>query len=229
MQLKVDFNRLRERVRVEDVLAHYHVELRLSGTQLSAECPLPTHTSKDSKQSFKLNTEKNVWCCMSASCVEGYLPFIKKKGGGIIDLVMVMEHLPLIMAAKKLLDWFPENGEAENIKAPPEIDGAIGGMHCVDSERANHIIKPLGFELKGITYHPYLESRGISEETAKRFGIGFFPGKGSMSGRIVIPIRNEKGELVAYCGRALGNEEPRYKLPSGFQKVQKVLFQSQRT
>jgi DNA primase len=40
-----------------------------------------------------------------------------------------------------------------------------------------------------------------------------------MSGRIVIPIHNAEGELVAYSGRALDEAtEPRYKLPAGFNK-----------
>ena len=39
-----------------------------------------------------------------------------------------------------------------------------------------------------------------------------------MSGRLVIPIHNERGELVAYAGRAIDNTEPRYKLPAGFHK-----------
>ena len=39
-----------------------------------------------------------------------------------------------------------------------------------------------------------------------------------MAGRVVIPIHNGKGELVAYVGRAINGEEPRYKLPAGFQK-----------
>jgi DNA primase len=40
-----------------------------------------------------------------------------------------------------------------------------------------------------------------------------------MAGRIVIPIHNAEGELVAYAGRALDPEtEPRYKLPAGFNK-----------
>jgi len=78
--------------------------------------------------------------------------------------------------------------------------------------------KPLSFELKGIVYHPYLQSRGVSQEVAAKFGIGFFPGKGSMQGRIVIPIRDEKGALVAYAGRALNGDEPKYRLPVGFHK-----------
>src|SRR5439155_4037839 len=47
--------------------------------------------------------------------------------------------------------------------------------------------------------HAYLQGRGISRETAEKFGVGFFSGKGSMSGRVVIPIQNEAGELVAYA------------------------------
>lgn len=39
-----------------------------------------------------------------------------------------------------------------------------------------------------------------------------------MNGRVVIPIHNEHGELVAYAGRAIDGSEPRYKLPTGFHK-----------
>ncbi|HTS30459.1 MAG TPA: toprim domain-containing protein [Bryobacteraceae bacterium] len=41
--------------------------------------------------------------------------------------------------------------------------------------------------------------------------------------RLVIPIHDEAGELVAYCGRSPGGAEPRYKFPAGFPKSQ-VLF-----
>src|SRR6266545_5787205 len=43
-----------------------------------------------------------------------------------------------------------------------------------------------------------------------------------MSGRCVIPIHNEAGELVAYAGRAIDGTEPRYKLPAGFHKGQEL-------
>jgi DNA primase len=39
-----------------------------------------------------------------------------------------------------------------------------------------------------------------------------------MSGRLVIPIYNSRGELVAYAGRCLDESEPRYKLPASFRK-----------
>jgi len=79
--------------------------------------------------------------------------------------------------------------------------------------------KVLSFQLKGVDHrHPYLKARGIAVETAEQVGVGFFAGKGSMQGRVVIQIHNERGELVAYAGRAIDDTEPRYKLPAGFHK-----------
>ena len=43
-----------------------------------------------------------------------------------------------------------------------------------------------------------------------------------MSGRVVIPIHSEGGELVAYAGRAVDAAEPKYKLPAGFKKSAEV-------
>src|SRR5437867_2162506 len=39
-----------------------------------------------------------------------------------------------------------------------------------------------------------------------------------MQGRVVIPIHNDHGEIVAYAGRAIDKTEPKYRLPSGFKK-----------
>jgi DNA primase len=52
----------------------------------------------------------------------------------------------------------------------------------------------------------------------ERKRVGFFAGKGSMHDRIVIPIHNSEGELVAYAGRSIDGSEPRYKFPAGFHK-----------
>jgi len=39
-----------------------------------------------------------------------------------------------------------------------------------------------------------------------------------MRGRLVIPIADELGQTVAYAGRSLDGQDPRYKLPVGFRK-----------
>src|SRR5207249_4757461 len=38
------------------------------------------------------------------------------------------------------------------------------------------------------------------------------------SHRVVIPIHNSKGELVAYAGRSVDDAEPKYRFPAGFHK-----------
>src|ERR1035441_7631183 len=102
---------------------------------------------------------------------------------------------------------------------PQDVPPTTGTSCPVESSTGDRGNKPLPFTLKGIDYsHPYLGERGITEETAKHFGIGFFPGKGCMQGRIVIPIHSEEGILVAYAGRVLAQSEPKYKFPPLFQK-----------
>jgi DNA primase len=87
------------------------------------------------------------------------------------------------------------------------------------------------FEAKLEPFHPYFEERGLTPSIVATFRLAFFPeaAKGMMKGRMVIPIHNERGELIAYCGRWVGSEstlpegEGKYKLPARFHK-QRCLF-----
>jgi DNA primase len=86
--------------------------------------------------------------------------------------------------------------------------------------------KPLGFSLQNLDpAHPYLTERGLSAKTIAEFGLGYCQ-KGSMTGRIVVPIHNAEGQLVAYAGRWPGSppdeDTPKYKLPPGFRKAREV-------
>jgi hypothetical protein len=49
----------------------YHVQLKPVGPdQLRGRCPLPTHGSERSRESFSVHTAKNVWACHSARMVK---------------------------------------------------------------------------------------------------------------------------------------------------------------
>jgi hypothetical protein len=161
---------------------------------------LPSHASK-SKDSFYVNVRKNVWYCHSDSCKANG----KKAGGNVIDFVQAMENCSAYEAAKKLSEKF--------LSGPAAPQPAEKPAPVVEEN------KPLAFTLKDIACCEYLKQRGISEETAAKFGVGLFPGNASMARRVVIPIRDENGALVAYAGRAIGNEQPKYRLPNGFHKI----------
>ncbi len=214
--MKVDFPKVRQ-VPIASVFSLYKVEVRKrSNTELVANCPFPSHAnaSKEHKWTLAISTEKNRWYCHSDSCRAASN---KPKGGDVIDVVAMMENLTPLDAAKRLSELFAltSNGEGraakENLTAKPEPE-ATGN-------------KPLAFELKGIDpEHPYIQSRGISVETASAFGVGFFRGRGSMSGRIVFPL-HENGTLIGYAGRLVDTgdpkqaHEPKWKLPLGLQRT----------
>ncbi len=200
----VDFKTVKQAAPIAAVLQQYGITgLRRHGQELRGCCPI--HKG-DSNDSFHVSVEKNAFQC-----------FVCGAKGNVLDFVAAMERCSIRDAGLKLQDWFglaaggaPKQTTSTNRQLAREKERG---------EREPASNKPLTFELTGIDYaHSYLASRGITAETAAHFGVGFFPGKGSMAGRVVIPIHDENGELVAYAGRSIDGSEPRYKLPAGFQK-----------
>lgn len=205
----VDFKAIKEAVTLEPVLDRYGVKLKRSGKELRGRCPI--HQG-DGADSFHANTEKNAFHCFSCQAK-----------GNVLDFVAAMEKCSVRDAALKLQGWFQAGGAGESPAAAREPPTGSKPAREKAGERGEPN-KPLNFRLKGIDHrHPYLAGRGIDPDTAEYFGVGFFSGKGSMSGRIVIPIENAAGELVAYAGRSNDESEPKYKVPAGFKKSQ-VLY-----
>jgi DNA primase len=200
----VDFRVLKQTVSIAEILHHYRIALKpTGGGVLRGACPLPTHSSDSSQVSFMADIRKNVWACHSQSCVHARHGAI---GGNIFDFVCLMEACSLRTAGLLIQRW----------------------SHEVQNERPVHdhghepVPKPnpeLAFRLTPIqSEHPYLQQRGVHRALADRFGIGFYLGRGLMRGRVVIPIHNSHGYLVAYAGRAVDGTEPRYRFPRGFRK-----------
>jgi len=82
-------------------------------------------------------------------------------------------------------------------------------------------LRLLSFTLR-VGWHPYLQQRGIEPRTAAHFGVGWYVGTGFLRGRVVFPIHDANGELVAYAGRSIDGSAPRYLFPAGFRKAQVV-------
>lgn len=206
MQDWVEFAAVKRAVSLEAVLRHYQVPgLRRQRSQLEGGCPIHRGKRDDS---FRASLSKNVFHC-----------FACQARGNVLDFVAAMEKCSIRQAALRLQEWFgiPEP-MAWRVTGPRPAPASIGKVELVrEKEGCN---PPLPFVLTGVDpAHPYLWQRGIDRATAIAFGLGFYTGPGLMSGRIVIPIRNERGEIVAYAGRALDGQLPKYKLPAGFRKA----------
>ncbi len=211
----IDFTALKREVSIRDVLSRYGLleglHERKAGKLVGA-CPI--HGGKNGT-SFNVDTEKNVFHCFS-QC----------GGGNILDLVMKIEKCTIREAGEKLADWYGLRFERSRRtsapeKTPPEEKkpAAAHTSEHVDAPRAN---APLERPLKDLNHdHPYLVTRGLTIPTIKTFGIGHCT-RGLMRGRIAIPIHDERGDLVAYAGRAVDDElaekNGKYRLPEGFKK-----------
>ena len=201
----VDFKGVKARVSMETILSHYDVRLRRVGAdRFRGKCPLPTHSSARSNDSFSASFTRNAWCCQSASCI-AYRS--GRVGGDVLDFVAEMERCSIREAAFRLQHSLAET--------PSPRPTSTNKEQLPDTTEN----RPLSFTLCNIDHqHPYVATRGLSEHTARYFGVGYYNGSGFLRGRVVIPIHNESGELVAYSGRAIDQTEPKYRLPAGFHK-----------
>jgi DNA primase len=218
----VDFKAVKASVSMLQILDHYGLTERFkrSNDSLSGSCPL--HNG-DNPTQFRVSLAKNCWNCFG-QC---------KRGGNVLDFVALKEGVPLRQAALRISEWFNLSFEAPNTDAGSETTKPASSQARAKSASAGDDTgpnKPLGFQLQNLdAAHPYLAERGLNKETVTEFGLGHCA-KGSMSGRIVIPIHNPEGQLIAYAGRWPGEPTegtPKYRLPAGFKKAQE-LFNLQR-
>jgi DNA primase len=200
----VDFRLIKQAVSMPMVLDHYGINwLRKKDDELRGRCPI--HHGQG-ERSFHVNLTKNAYQCFSC-----------KSKGNVLDLVAAMEGCSVRDAALKLKAWF-KVGESES--PPPQVP-ATAERNKAASKVPAVINPPLSFQLRVNHAHEYGLSRGLTKETLEYFGAGLCLSKGTFSGRFVIPLHNEVGELVGYAGRSIDDREPKYLFPSsekGFQK-----------
>lgn len=203
----VDFKHIKASVSFEEVLAHYGIQLKpAKGGELLGLCPF----HDDTKPSFRVNVEKKVFHCFGCDAK-----------GNVLDFVVRKEGVTIKKAADLVSQWFSVGkGETASPSRDLSPSESLNRAETVPPEPVE-LNKPLTFTLKVEPDHPYLRQRGIKPDLAQHFGIGFC-NRGLMKDRIVIPIHDTEGQLVAYAGRWVAGDLPegeeKYKLPPGFKK-----------
>ena len=221
----VSFEEVKSRVSMTDVLTHYGLMLAVQekpskhGTELRLRCPF--HDDKTPSLSISAQTGK--FHCFGCHA----------KGGDIFDFVVAKEDISAgdrtksrRKAALLIQDWVgvrPVATPARETAAAAESTPPVEDVTPADEEPTEGTNPPLKFAFKHLdTRHPYLtQERALSEATIDFFGLGLHAGKGIMQGRVVIPVHNEQGELVAYAGRTPGEPPPgagKYTFPPNFKK-----------
>lgn len=222
---------IKARVDIVDVVGD-HVPLRRAGREHTGLCPFHGERTP----SFTVSQDKQVWYCHGCG-----------QGGDVISFVMRLEHADFRQALETLAE-----------RAGVELDrGTPGGGRGA----ARHRRRVLELQARAQSFFEHvlwsteagaegrqlLARRGVPEELARRFGLGFAPAggpgedalvryltrrAGASNGeivdaglahpargasardrfrhRLIFPIRDERGQTVAFGGRALGDAVPKY-------------------
>jgi DNA primase len=202
----LNFREIKQTIPIEAVLRHYQWKcLRRRGDRAQGCCPIHRGQRADA---FHADLRNNGFHCFSCQA-----------HGGVLDLVVAMERCSLRQAALLLTEWFGVDTQARRLESAG--DRKTTAQLIREKER---LAAPLQFTLRPLdSGHAYLRERGIDTLTAAHFGVGYYAAPGLLHGRVVIPIHNEHGQLLAYAGRSINGASPKYKLPAGFAKS-RVLF-----
>lgn len=188
----VNFKELRARLKFEDVLRHYKVEVRKRGTQHLGPCPLPTHVGNRLVYSFSANLERGIFQCFGCKASGNLLEF-----AAIMSGVNPEDGIAFRKIAVELQGRFLPEGASTRSPRDDKRDAPETAM-AAQCERS--VNTPLDFHLKGLdTSHPAFAEAGLSQATVDHFGLGYCL-RGSFKDKIVIPLHDVAGALVGYAG-----------------------------
>jgi len=197
----VDFAELKEKVSIEKVLPMLGIAGAGNSAQWRGPCPA---CESGGDRSLVVTPAKQAYYC-----------FTSKKGGDMIALVAHVRGVPMKDAALEIAEYCGTVAVRESGNSTQNRTSSDAGNSACTPERQSETkkLEPLDYLNPA---HEALEALGLSEDTCSHFGAGYAP-KGILRGRLAIPIHNPSGELIAYCGRAVKEDQsPQLTFPKGF-------------
>lgn len=176
---QLDFNLLKQRVTIEQVLAVEGVlaTLKRKGSRLVGPCPLH---GGDNPRAFVVNLDTNTWYC-----------FTRCGGGGdIVELVRRLGH--------------PGYREAAIYLASLAGASPVGGPHrSRNVPSGSSDFRPFTRRLSLDPHAPILTGKGITPATVSRFESGTYHGRGFLEGCVGVRLHDPEGHPLGYAGRRL--------------------------
>ncbi|MFM2344489.1 MAG: primase [Pseudomonadota bacterium] len=211
-----------QRSDVVDVISKY-IELKKAGSNYLGLCPF--HNEKS--PSFTVSSQKNLYHCFGCGAGGNALSFVKNYLN--LEYVESVRHLAKIVGVT-----VPEvQSDKHNTGYTPKQDysNQYTVLNTVDKFYQSELKKqPIAID--------YLKNRGLTGIIAKKFGLGYASDSfsnlqnlglsnelltqtGMLSqkenkffsrfrNRIMFPIRNKDGQVIAFGGRVFNGGEPKY-------------------
>lgn len=205
-----------ERVNIVELISEY-VNLTKKGKNYMGLCPF--HSEKT--PSFSVSEDKGLFHCFGCGASGNTIGFVMKIHN--FDFPEAVEFL-----AEKYGIEIKRNSFYKEEKNIIDINERImlEAKKCLFSTENKHVLN-------------YLLDRGLSSETIDEFDLGFLPEtidhsiftsnykssdlfdtgnfiklkdglKLRFLGRIIFPIKNERGKVIGFSGRSLDNTQPKY-------------------
>lgn len=210
---------IRQNVDLLELIKEYVPIVKRSGRTYKACCPF----HREKTPSFSISPDKGLFYCFGCQA-----------GGDIFEFLMRIENLSFNEAAKKLaqragVEWKPQQEMTEE-----EKKRALYYKIMLFAKDFYH--KQL-LSQQGTAARNYVKERNLSKETAIKFSLGLsffnglvtaakaqgfneqdlktlglsnYAGSDYFKNRLMFPIFNHRGEVVAFGGRVLGEGQPKY-------------------
>lgn len=214
-------DQLRQRLSIVDVVSR-HVPLTKKGQNYWGCCPF--HNEKT--PSFSVREDKGFYHCFGCG-----------KHGDIISFTMEMEHVDFMAAIKELSEMAGIPLPEYKPKTQQQIEAEE--TYITITTAAAKIYSEKLFSPEGTHALEYIRGRGFTDEMIKKYGIGYAPKNNIISNKFVntkqdkliatglvrrgeyglydffrdklmFPIFNAHGQIVAFSGRSLDGSEPKY-------------------
>lgn len=214
-------DQLRERLSIVDVIGR-RVPLVKKGQNYWGCCPF--HNEKT--PSFSVSEDKGFYHCFGCG-----------KHGDIISFIMESEHIDFMAAITELAEMagipLPEikQKSKEQVEAEETYISITNDAAKIYAEKL--------YSPDGAHALEYIRGRGFTDEMIKKYGIGYAPKNNIISNKFVntkqdkliatglvrrgeyglydffrdklmFPIFNARGQIVAFSGRSLDGSEPKY-------------------
>ncbi|NOS74610.1 MAG: DNA primase [Methyloglobulus sp.] len=201
-----------------------HVPLKKTGTNFVARCPF--HSEKT--PSFSVSRNKQLFHCFGCGV-----------SGNAIGFLMDFSHLDFVEAVEDLATFagvdVPREASDHPNSAPKKEN--VSDHYLLLEQVAAFYVESLRTNEAGKKAVNYLKSRGIDDDCAKEFMLGYAPDEWQalanrfdqhqliqtgmlidkdgraydrFRGRIMYPIRDKRGRIVGFGGRVLDDSLPKY-------------------
>ncbi len=185
------FKALKERVKIDTILAHYglHARLQRHGDRLRGPCPLH---GGDNPTAFSVQISRGLWHCFTAC-----------GGGDSVELVRKIHHCSYDRAAQHL-----KTIASKTHNTTPPLT------------QSNTNFRPFTRSIPLDPRHPFLqEVKKIAVHTAARFQAGTTTSSPFLAGTVAVRLHDFQANPLGYCGRDLNPDKPKWRFPKNFPKT----------